>query len=95
MPSSLGVGWGVGDCISICAKYGTLCGRGEISIWSSNGPGGEDGSGGVVAFSARNQPPPTYLCICISIFVYIYIYIYAYVIYISYLDHQSLRKGST
>lgn len=45
---------GVGDWTSICvAKYGCLCGRGEISILSSNGPGDDDGMGGVVTQSRQ------------------------------------------
>jgi hypothetical protein len=51
--SSWRAGWGVGDCTSICCtKYGILWGKGEISICSSSGTGDEDGSGGVVVFSA-------------------------------------------
>lgn len=50
--SSTGVPAGVGEAISICAeKYGCLCGRGDISILSFNGPGEEEGRGGVVAQS--------------------------------------------
>ncbi len=53
MTSSSGVCPGVGDCTSICAKYGCLWGRGEMSIRSFNGPGEEDGRGGVVTHSAH------------------------------------------
>jgi len=49
---SSGVWPGVGDWTSICAKYGCLWGRGEMSIRSFNGPGEEDGRGGVVTHSA-------------------------------------------
>ncbi len=35
----------------VTREYGTLCGRGEISIESFPGPGEEEGSGGVVTFS--------------------------------------------
>jgi hypothetical protein len=40
--------------MSICAK-GVLCGSGEMSMRSFNGPGEDEGSGGVVAFSASCQ----------------------------------------
>lgn len=74
MSSSDGVGSGVGDgnCISMPAPYGGLCGRGDISIESLVGPGDEDGGGGVdrtsmISFSAHlrsisvvlNLPLPT------------------------------------
>jgi hypothetical protein len=39
--------------MSVCAKKGVLCGRGEMSMHSFNGPGDDDGRGGVVVFSAR------------------------------------------
>lgn len=49
---------GVGDWTSICvAKYGCLCGRGEMSILSSNGPGEDDGMGGVVTQSRPSIVP--------------------------------------
>jgi hypothetical protein len=51
--SSVRVWPGVGDWTSICAKYGCLCGSGEISIRSFIGPGEEDGRGGVVTHSAH------------------------------------------
>lgn len=51
----LGVWPGVGDCNSIAAKYGCLCGKGEMSILSSSGPGEEDGIGGVVTQSVYGQ----------------------------------------
>ena len=54
--SSIGVPAGVGDAISICEeKYGCLWGRGEISILSFNGPGEEEGNGGVVTESISCQ----------------------------------------
>ena len=51
--STIGVGSGVGDWISIrvAARYGALCGRGEISIESFPGPGEDEGSGGVITLS--------------------------------------------
>lgn len=60
--SSIGVPPGVGEAISICAeKYGCLWGRGEISILSFNGPGDEEGNGGVVAESILCQHLQYYL----------------------------------
>jgi hypothetical protein len=49
--SSSGVDLGVGDWTSICAKYGCLCGSGEMSIRSFSPPGEEDGRGGVRVLS--------------------------------------------
>lgn len=51
--SSSGVDFGVGDWTSICAKYGCLCGRGDMSIRSCKGPGEDDSKGGVVAHSTH------------------------------------------
>lgn len=52
--SSLGVDTGVGDVISICVKKGALCGKGETSMSSVRGAGGDEGRGGVV-ISSRSK----------------------------------------
>lgn len=69
MSSSVPVNTGVGDGSSIWAKNGTLWGSGEISIRSFNGPGEDEGSGGVVTHSTQGQlplkrrnAPRSYLC---------------------------------
>ena len=48
IPSSFGVGSGVGDCMFMVVEYGTLCGNGEMSIESTSWHGEEDSAGGGV-----------------------------------------------